>query len=201
MGEEEATSTSLWQAMSAPVLVFSLGTVAAIVSMALYITNSTADGLGYLWSLPVAWLGFGFVVGVGAPLTLLGYAVFWALLYPVSDEDIKDKIYLAIRWVVFFLGLGWLAWFGYQGVADGLRTNRLVPVETLYQQCMEPKTMKIDAVAESCRDGWNSSSIGKRGACSHHGGVVRRWYRKDATYQLGSPESCRAEARRRSWMD
>jgi hypothetical protein len=23
-----------------------------------------------------------------------------------------------------------------------------------------------------CRDGWNSPSIGKRGACSHHGGVV-----------------------------
>lgn len=24
----------------------------------------------------------------------------------------------------------------------------------------------------SCADGWNSPSIGKQGACSHHGGVV-----------------------------
>ncbi|KZL26269.1 hypothetical protein [Pseudovibrio sp. Ad37] len=27
-------------------------------------------------------------------------------------------------------------------------------------------------VPATCRDGWNSPSIGSRGACSHHGGVV-----------------------------
>ena len=27
--------------------------------------------------------------------------------------------------------------------------------------------------APSCRDGWDSPSIGRRGACSHHGGVER----------------------------
>lgn len=26
-----------------------------------------------------------------------------------------------------------------------------------------------------CRDGWHSSSIGTRGACSHHGGIKRGW--------------------------
>lgn len=26
---------------------------------------------------------------------------------------------------------------------------------------------------DSCADGWESSSIGERGACSHHGGVAR----------------------------
>ncbi|MGW1409461.1 hypothetical protein [Streptomyces sp. NPDC002403] len=25
---------------------------------------------------------------------------------------------------------------------------------------------------QGCSDGWHSSSIGKRGACSHHGGVI-----------------------------
>lgn len=30
-----------------------------------------------------------------------------------------------------------------------------------------------DKPTASCRDGWRSSSIGKQGACSHHGGVKR----------------------------
>lgn len=30
-----------------------------------------------------------------------------------------------------------------------------------------------------CADGWPSTSIGRRGACSHHGGVVTRWATPD----------------------
>jgi hypothetical protein len=29
--------------------------------------------------------------------------------------------------------------------------------------------------ASTCRDGWHSPSIGRPGACSHHGGVDRTW--------------------------
>jgi len=32
---------------------------------------------------------------------------------------------------------------------------------------------------EECSDGWQSPSIGKRGACSHHGGVVSVWVASD----------------------
>jgi hypothetical protein len=36
-------------------------------------------------------------------------------------------------------------------------------------------------VDTTCADGWRSSSIGKRGACSHHGGVVKVWLGSDGT--------------------
>ena len=38
-------------------------------------------------------------------------------------------------------------------------------------------------VGAECADGWNSPSIGRQGACSHHGGVVKTgaWIQPVAT--------------------
>jgi hypothetical protein len=45
-------------------------------------------------------------------------------------------------------------------------------------------------VGTGCSDGWSSPSIGRRGACSHHGGVVTV-YRGDRGDEL----SCRSGSR------
>lgn len=34
--------------------------------------------------------------------------------------------------------------------------------------------MAVNGIYSTCKDGWMSSSIGKQGACSWHGGIVTR---------------------------
>lgn len=45
----------------------------------------------------------------------------------------------------------------------------------------------VPAKETTCRDGWHSPSIGRAGACSHHGGVDRSWGLRTWLLILGLP--------------
>lgn len=47
-------------------------------------------------------------------------------------------------------------------------------------------TAAFPAEPARCRDGWHSPSIGRQGACSHHGGVVRPGSGRHLVFFIGS---------------
>lgn len=52
-------------------------------------------------------------------------------------------------------------------------TTAVEPSAPATPQILAPDTpIQWQPVGQTCADGWPSGSIGKRGACSHHGGVV-----------------------------
>lgn len=189
-----------WQHMSILRLLTTLGLTAAVMAAAVYITNSAATGVGLLLSIPLAWFAFAAILGLGAPATIVVLFLMDMILLLASD-DTKDKIYWIIRWSVCVAGVGVLLFLGGQGVIDGLRENRMVPQQVLFDQCMTPRTRTVEESYRTCRDGWGSSSIGRRGACSYHGGVVRRWVQRRETYQPHTPGWCRTDSAARSWID
>lgn len=190
-----------WQHMSILRLLSTLGLTAAVMAAAVFITNSAATGAGLLLSVPLGWFAFAAVMGLGAPLTIVILFLLDIVLLPVSDDQIKGKIYWVIRWSVCVAGMAALLFFGGQGVIDGLRENRMAPKQVLFDQCMAPQTRSVQESYRTCRDGWRSTSIGQRGACSHHGGVVRRWVKRRETYQPHKPEWCQVDSAARSWID
>ncbi|MGE8281351.1 MAG: hypothetical protein ACN6O2_13050 [Stenotrophomonas sp.] len=189
-----------WQHMSVLRLLTTLGLTAAVMAAAVYITNSATTGFGLLLTIPLGWFAFAAIMGLGASATIAVVFLLDLILLPVSD-DAKEKIYWIIRWSVCVTGMGVLLFLGGQGVIDGLRENRMVPQQALFDQCMTPRTRTVEESYRTCRDGWGSPSIGRRGACSHHGGVVRRWIQRRETYQPHKPEWCRTDSAARSWID
>lgn len=200
MGELE-DDKALWHNLPLFNVLMTVGGTAAVMAVLVFITNSGVSGLGYLWSVLIAWLAFATVVSLGGLALLLGFFALELLLIPVSDFDIRDRVYLVARWAVLVTAISALLWTGGRGVVDGLRNNRLVPQQALYERCMEPRTRTVRHEYKTCRDGWRSGSIGRRGACSHHGGVVRRWVERRETYREHTPAYCQADAANRSWWD
>ncbi|MFD7855249.1 hypothetical protein ACFV6B_13315 [Streptomyces microflavus] len=80
------------------------------------------------------------------------------------------------KWV--FLGTSALLWVLL--ISIGIITDPADDEPTPTTAASEPAAPPADPgtpiewnpVGQSCADGWPSRSIGKRGACSHHGGVV-----------------------------
>lgn len=190
-----------WHHLSVFHLLMTVGGAAAVLAALAFIANSAASGLGYLWAILIAWLAFGTILSLGGLAILLGIFALDLMLLPVKSVAVRDTVHWIARWTVLVTGLGALIWIGGRGVVEGLRDNRLVPPQVLYDRCMEPRTRIIRNEYQTCRDGWRSSSIGRRGACSHHGGVVRRWVERRETYQEHGAAYCRADTARRSWVD
>lgn len=182
-------------------LLMTVGCAAAFMAALVFVTNSGVSGLGYLWVVAIAWLALAAVVSLGGLTLLLGAIVMELLLLPVSNDAIRDRSYKIARATLLAVALGAVLWTGGRGVVEGLRDNRLVPQQTLYERCMEPRTRTVRHEYKTCRDGWSSNSIGRRGACSHHGGVVRRWVERIETYREHEPAYCWADAASRSWLD
>lgn len=166
-----------------------------------YVLNSAADGLGLAFALMVAFFGFACTMALGLMALMLGTVIFVFLLIPLRDDDIKERIYLGARWLVFIVGLSGIGYYGVLLSANGWIHNRFVSADHLYNRCMTPQTRIVESAFRQCADGWGSQSIGRRGACSHHGGVVERWVTREETYQPHTKAFCRREALARSWID
>lgn len=182
------------------VLLFTLGGMAAVMLPVVYLLTSSAHG-GRLLMVPVmAWLGFAGVVGLGAPLSILVWFVGSMLMLPLS-EDTQNWLWERIRWIVLILGGAVIVLGGTTMAVDGWTNNRMQPADALYARCMTPQTQTYTESYRTCRDGWRSPSIGSRGACSHHGGVVTHHVQRQITEPPHSTEYCRADGANRSWID
>ena len=201
MEEQGGDDILSWREMGILRLLSTLGGLAAILTGSAFITCSSATGLGLLWSVPIGVLAFGAVMGTGAPATILTIFVLDLLMIFVPDDDTKARVYLAIRWLVFLGVAGALLWIGGRGVYDGLQNNRLTDPQVLYERCMAPQTRTVQDRWQECSDGWASPSIGHRGACSHHGGVVWRMIERRERYLPHDAAYCHADATTRSWVD
>lgn len=190
-----------WNHLSVFNLLMTTGGAAAVVAVLVFVANSSVSGLGYLWTILIAWSAFGAVLSLGGLAILMGSFALDLVLLPVKRAAVRDRVYWVVRWTVLVTGLGALLWMGGRGAVEGLRDNRLVPQQVLYERCMQPRTRAVRNEYKTCRDGWRSGSIGRLGACSHHGGVVRRWVERHETYQEHEAAYCRADAARRSWVD
>ncbi|WP_206324894.1 MULTISPECIES: DUF3761 domain-containing protein [unclassified Streptomyces] len=87
---------------------------------------------------------------------------------------------------LFALGFPALIIFG---IIDGIKRDeqeererqaRLASVPSAAPATRTPIRWTYDGAV--CADGTLSFSIGKQGACSHHGGVARRWTATDGTH-------------------
>ena len=157
--------------------------------------------IGSLVICTILYVAFAAVMSLGAIATLLVVFAAEMLMIFVQDDDTKERVFLGLRWLAFIGGVGALLWIGGRGVYDGMQNNRLVAPQVLYDQCMAPQTRTVQDRWQECSDGWDSSSIGRRGACSHHGGVVWRMVERKERYQNHDAAYCRSDAAARSWVD
>lgn len=190
-----------WQQMSILRLLSTLGGLTALVAVLIYITCSSATGLELLLSVFIAWIAFAVVMSLGGITALLIMFVAEILMVFVQDDDTKGRVFLGLRWLAFLVGAGALLWMGGRGVYDGMENNRLAEPQVLYERCMAPQTRTVQDRWQECSDGWGSSSIGRRGACSHHGGVVWRMVERKERYQPHDAGFCRTDTAARSWVD
>jgi hypothetical protein len=130
----------------------------------------------------------------------------------VRDQPSSPPPRGASRWVdgisrtislaaVVLIPVAVLTLLGFCGYA--LVTQPPEPVTTVSQDTAR-YLARLDAyslvtwtyVEAACSDGWRSPSIGRRGACSHHGGVVTVWAGSDGSRlrcRDGGPPSRKAE--------
>lgn len=188
-----------WRDMPALRMLLTIGLCTGGVVGLAYITNSAATGFEYLLALPFAAFGLGFVMGLGTFAVGFSWLTLELLLAWVGEER-RARIYFGMRWAVAVTSISGVLLLGGQLILDGLFSNRLVDQKTLYERCMTPLIRTVREEYRTCRDGWSSASIGRRGACSHHGGVVRRWIEREKTYQ-NEPAYCRVDSARRSWLE
>ncbi|MDX5526103.1 hypothetical protein PV677_36145 [Streptomyces sp. DE06-01C] len=81
---------------------------------------------------------------------------------------------LATCTVLFFAGLGTIAILGNTVWKNDNKPAPAATVSATATPRAVPSGTPIQwrYIGQACADGWPSTSIGKRGACSHHGGVV-----------------------------
>lgn len=185
--------------MSSVRMLTTIGSSVALVVALGYITQSSATGLEYILAIPFAMIGFGFTLGMGTLSILLVWFVLGLLMVAARDET-RERVFRTLRWLTVVVSVPAVLLWGGGVVIDGLRNNRLVDQKTLYERCMAPITKTVREEYKQCRDGWNSPSIGSRGACSHHGGVVKRSFERERIYQ-NEPAFCRTDAANRSWIN
>lgn len=190
-----------WQHMSVLRLLTTLGGIAAGVAVLVFIACSSATTLGLVLSVFIAWIAFAAVMSMGALATIIVMFVADLLMLFVQNDETKESVYLVIRWLAFLSGAVALLWIGGRGVYDGLQNNRLVDPQVLFERCMQPQMRTVQHSWQECSDGWDSQSIGRRGACSHHGGVVWRTIQRKERYQPHDAAFCRTDASNRSWLD
>lgn len=89
------------------------------------------------------------------------------------------EVFAAAMAAVFFLGLFAFGVFGSLFWGDGSNDKEPVAVPSPSASPVTPINWTYQGA--TCRDGWPSPSIGKRGACSHHGGVAGSWLAEDGT--------------------
>lgn len=201
MDMEEDQPNETWKAMDIGRTVLTLAALAGLMGFLLYLTCSNASGFGLLLSILVGWAAF-CVAAIGG--TFLSILLWWAveiLTVWIPAGSSKERLYLGLRWLYFVAGLLGVLYLGGRGVYDGLQNNRLVDAGTLYERCMEPQWRTVEHRRGECADGWRSPSIGLRGACSYHGGVVWRSITRREQYQAHSAKYCRTDASARSWLD
>ena len=189
-----------WAQMPVAGVALALGGIAGIIVPLYFLTTTSMHGWGLLWAIPLIWVGFAFVVGLGAPISIVISFVIGILLIPFQD-DVRDKVFLLLRWLAMIAGSGILIIGGGSAIFDGWTNNRMQPAQALYERCMQPVTTTRTHRYETCADGWRSPSIGRSGACSHHGGVVQRTVKRTVTEPPHSSEHCRIDSSRRSWLD
>ncbi|MBJ6983976.1 hypothetical protein [Luteimonas sp. MC1750] len=194
------TESVPWQEMSILRLLSTLGCAAAAFAVLGVITGTAFHGWEFLLLPLIAWFAFGMVMGLGAFATLTSYYVLELLLFWM-EEATRHAVYKFLRWAVLLVGLGYMLFIGVLAIVDGVQNNRFVPAEVHFKQCMTPQTKTVRESYKTCADGWASSSIGRSGACSHHGGVVERWVERKKTYQPHSEAYCRKNSLERSWID
>lgn len=190
-----------WRKMPVLHLLVGLGIAAAVVVSIAYVLSSAVSGWGFVMAPIVAWLAFAVVVGLGAPLTILVMVSAQLLLLPFGGEKHQDKAFLVLRWIAFVGGVGALLIIGGGEAVNGWQHNRFKSVAEHQAQCMAPRTRNLTTSYQTCRDGWTSSTIGSRGACSHHGGVVKRERTRNERFRLHNAAWCARDARARSWLD
>ncbi|WP_406190226.1 DUF3761 domain-containing protein [Streptomyces anulatus] len=89
-------------------------------------------------------------------------------------SDIADRLrHIATIITVTLAALFIAAWAGFIIVMNIATSGDSKPQSATTAEPTPTGTPITWIIArETCRDGWPSTSIGKRGACSHHGGVV-----------------------------
>lgn len=189
-----------WQEMSALRVVMTLGAISALLFAAAFVLGSKATGLAIpLGAIFFAWLGFCCVVPPAA-MVMAVLASFVGTYRPLGELDETGKRLVVGRLLLVCMGVGAQLWVGVPILVDGWQNNRFAEPERLVRECTAPRTeVRVERYKE-CRDGWASQSIGKRGACSHHGGVVERKREVEKTI-YPSGETCLKEALARSWLD
>ncbi len=193
-----AEPTDSWKNMPVELLVRTLFFLAWGSISTSIIANSAITGIKYL-TIPLV-LAFG-VFAITAALSMFLFLILEAITAILANHVSKGRVYFYARWFAFVVGSSSSVYFGAIKTMEGLRENRLVAPSTLYARCMAPATRTVEETFEECADGWNSPSIGEKGACSHHGGVVRRIITREETYQPRGSDFCRADASNRSWLD
>lgn len=189
-----------WSRMTVFRVLLTLGGIAAVIAPLCYITNSAAEGWDLLWAFVLVWVSFAVVMGLGAPASILVWVVSSIALSLLRVTD-KEPVFRIVRWCIVIVGSSALILGGGLLIFDGWANNRMQTAQTLFERCMEPRTTTYTDTYKTCADSWASRSIGRRGACSHHGGVVERYVARYVTSPPHSPEYCRIDASRRSWRD
>lgn len=181
-------------------VLVTLSWIAAIIVPLCYLTNSAADGWSLLWTIVLVWVSFAVVMGIGAPVSIIVWAILAALLALLRLDD-KERVFRIVRWCIVVAGGAAFVVGGGLLIVSGWTNNRMQTVEVLYERCMQPITMTNTGRYKACADGWRSESIGRRGACSHHGGVIERYMERRTTAPPHSTEYCRVHAEKRSWRN
>ena len=191
-----------WRKLSVLRVLCTLGLVVGVMASLVFIASSRASLLGILLAPPfIMWLCFVMIIPCGSMAAIAVYAVVGIPMALVGDDDVKERVWLGVRWIFLIAGVAAALWIGGRGVYDGMVNNRLATPEVLYERCMEPEERTVEHRWQECSDGWNSPSIGSRGACSWHGGVVWRTIQRKESYQPHDEEFCRKDAAARSWID
>ncbi|WP_313497656.1 hypothetical protein [Pseudoxanthomonas mexicana] len=198
---EKDESSEPWQVMGIQRLLFTVAGIAGLTAMIVFIATSRFTGFGLIaLTFVTGWAAACTVFVLGGLASMASYFLAEALTH-FATEETKERIYLTLRWTALVGATTALLWTGARGFYDGMRNNRLESSQALYEQCMAPKWRTVTREWQECSDGWKSRSIGRRGACSHHGGVVWRTLQRREQHVPHSEAYCRTDSLARSWVD
>ena len=193
-------SQDRWQNMSLDRLPLLISSTSSVFFSLGFIMRSAAHGWSLLFALPMAFLGFVLTIPLLAIVLITGWIPL-NMIVELAFRSHRDKIYLVVRWIVVVVCIGLIGPMGVVALIDGWENNRFQPASQLYKQCMTPETHTETDSYKECDDGWSSSSIGRSGACSHHGGVVTRYFDRKVTTQPHTAVFCTSDSINRSWID
>ena len=122
-----------WRKLSVLRVLCTLGLVVGVMASLVFIASSRANLLGILLAPPfIMWLCFVMIIPCGAMAAIAVYVVFGIPMALVSDDDVKERVWLGVRWIALVAGVAAALWIGGRGVYDGMVNNRLATPEVLY---------------------------------------------------------------------